>query len=94
MDGIKIERAHRSGVRQQNEKERIIVVKFLDWKDKQKVLKNSNKLRDTGIYINEDFSELTMKKRAELQKELRNARAQGKYAYLNVDKLVVREWRK
>ena len=46
---------------------RTVVCKLLRFKDKHKVLLNAKKLKDTGIFIYEDFSKATM----ELRKSLR-----------------------
>ena len=55
-------------------------------------LKNSNKLKDTGFYINEDFAEETQKLRASLVPEMKRMRAEGKFAFIKFDKLIVKEW--
>ena len=39
---------------------RMIICKFLRFKDKQKILQNVKKLKNTDIYIYEDFSNDTM----------------------------------
>lgn len=57
---LKIDHAHR--VR----KPRQIVVKLLYYKDKQKILSQTKKLKGTQIYINEDFSDLITKKKKKL----------------------------
>ena len=67
---------------------------FLDFKDKERILKRANRLKNSGIYINEDYAEETMKKRAELLPLLKQYRAEGKYAVLKYDEIFVREWRK
>ena len=43
------------------------------------------------VYINEDLSQRVMARRRELMPRLREAREQGKIAYLTYDKLVVRD---
>ena len=91
-DGINIERAHRTGKKKEN-KDRVIVAKFLNYKDKEMIMKSSKKLKNTGIYINEDFAEETLKKRAELYPLLKKYRSEGKFAILKVDQIVVREMR-
>ena len=40
-----------------------IVCRFLLFKDKQKILQNANKLKDTGMFIYEDFCSNIMKLR-------------------------------
>ena len=39
---------------------RTIVCKLLRFKDKQKIIQNSKKLKDTGIFFYEDFCKDTM----------------------------------
>ena len=92
-DNISIERAHRAGKKKDN-KHRVIIARFLDFKDKEKILKRANRLKNSGIYINEDFAEETMKKRADLLPLLKQYRAEGKYAVIKYDEIIVREWRK
>ena len=69
---IEIERAHRTGKATNNvqsnghgssalgrrlDKPRPIVVKFLRFKDRERVMWNANKLRGSKIFINEDYPE-------------------------------------
>ena len=62
---LKIERAHRIG-KKENRKKRAIIFKLESWKQKEIILKKTNKLKNTGLYINEDFSDETMLIRKEL----------------------------
>ncbi|XP_057305230.1 uncharacterized protein LOC130642163 [Hydractinia symbiolongicarpus] len=55
--------------------------------------KNTNKLAGTGIYINEEFSYETRMIRKKLFGEMKTHRAEGKYAIVLYDKLIVREFR-
>ena len=80
---IKIERAHRSGYmfrrdNSRNEK-RTIVVKLLNYKDKQTILQafREKQLWKSNIYINEDFSKKTMEKRKILLKEVKELKVRG-----------------
>jgi len=66
ITGIEIERAHRMGKKQQENRPRTIIFKLLNWKQKELILKNTKKLKDTGIYINEDFSDATIEIRKHL----------------------------
>ena len=55
---VQIECTHRTRatrLEQENNKPRIIVIKLLNYKVKVEILKNANKLKDMGIFINEDF---------------------------------------
>lgn len=91
-EDIEIDRAHRSGKIERNGKNRVIIARFTNYKTKEVILKNSNKLKDTGFYINEDFAEETQKLRASLVPEMKRMRAEGKFAIIKFDKLIVKEW--
>ena len=63
-DDIEIDRCHCMVKFQKNKsKPRTVVCKFLRSKDKHKVLLNAKMLKDTGIFIYEDFSKATMELR-------------------------------
>lgn len=86
-----IERAHCSGMPENGaDKKRPIVVKFLNYKDRELILKRRKELKKTapGVYINEDFSEAVRQKRRDLLPKLREARDRGDIAYLRYDRLV------
>ena len=91
-DTVEIERAHRNGkFRGDPEKPRPVVVKLLRFKDKQLIMTRARaNLRDTSVYINEDFSDQLRKKRAELLPAMREARARGDYAIISYDRLIVK----
>lgn len=91
-DNIMIERAHRIG-KKEDGKKRSIIFKLQSWKQKEAIIKNSNKLKNTGIYVNEDFSDETMLIRKELFKQMKKARDDGKFAKVVYDKLFVRDFR-
>ncbi|KAI8493303.1 hypothetical protein Bbelb_293070 [Branchiostoma belcheri] len=81
---IEIERAHRNGAFNKNNPRPRPVVKLLRYKDKQLILnKARSHLKNTHMYINEDFSDAVRKKRAELLPELRAARSRGEYAFFS-----------
>lgn len=85
LDGktIHIERAHRTGKPDANgRRHRPVVVKFLNYRDRASVLENTNKLKNTGIYINEDFSALMRERRKALLPQMYAARERGLNAYL------------
>ncbi|XP_057297305.1 uncharacterized protein LOC130626314 [Hydractinia symbiolongicarpus] len=93
LSNVHVERAHRTG-EESNGKKRTIVLKLLDYKDKVNILNNSKKLKGTGIYVNEDYSTSTNQIRANLFKEMKIHRENGKYAIVLYDRLVVREFKK
>ncbi|XP_065664601.1 uncharacterized protein LOC136086242 [Hydra vulgaris] len=93
VTGVNIERAHRTGKPDLN-KPRTIVIKLLDYKDKIKILKNANKLKGSGIFINEDYSIETALIRKKLFEERKLHRTNGKYCIVVYDKLIIKEFRK
>ena len=54
IESVEIERAHRAGRKSRN-KLRTIVYKLLRFKDKQNILRKPNLLKETNIFINEDY---------------------------------------
>ena len=69
-------------------KPRTVVFNVLRSEDKHKVLRNAKKLKDTGIFIYEDFSKATMELRKSLWEEVLYNRQQIKVAYLNYRSIV------
>ena len=88
-EDVEIERCHCMGKRKEN-RPRTIIYRFLRFKDKQKILKNAKKLKNSGIYIYEDFCNDTMELRKSLWEELMEYRRQGKFAFLNYRSIIVR----
>lgn len=86
-----IERAHCTGKWKHNsDKARPVVVRCLRFKDKELVLfKARAMLKNSSIYVNEDFSDLLSRKRAKLILTMKKAREQGNYAIISYDRLVV-----
>ena len=89
-DNIEIDQCHRFGKRRES-LPRTIVCRFLRFKGKQKSLQNTKKLKDTEIFIYEDFCSDTMELRKSLWEKVLEYRRQGKYAYLNYRTIVVRD---
>ena len=87
---IEIDRCHRLGKRR-GSRPRTIVCRFLPVKDKQKILQNAKKLKDTGTFIYEEFCSDTMELRKSLWEKVLEYCQQGKYAYLNYRTIVVRD---
>ncbi|XP_047140330.2 uncharacterized protein LOC124815602 [Hydra vulgaris] len=85
---VVIERAHRIGPIN-NKKPRTIVLKFLNFQDKNKILNAVKNLKGTGVYINEDFSQETIEQRRKLWEEVKRLRSEGKNAILNIIKYLV-----
>ena len=58
---IEFDRCHRTGKFKKNQaKPRTIVYRLLIFKDKEKILQNSKKLKNTGTFTYEDFCKETM----------------------------------
>ena len=87
---ITIERAHRTGFKI-NGKKRAIIVKFLNYKDKDAVLNQyrQKQLWKDNIYVNEDYSERTADLRKQLFEQAKEIRQSGKSAKVVYKKLVV-----
>uniref|UniRef100_A0A8D8Z3K6 Uncharacterized protein n=1 Tax=Cacopsylla melanoneura TaxID=428564 RepID=A0A8D8Z3K6_9HEMI len=66
-----------------------ILVKFTTLRKKLEILGNRRKLKDTRIYIDEDFSKEVVEKRKELRKTMKIFKEEGKQVYLKRDKLWV-----
>ena len=71
---IIIERAHRVG--KFENKPRTIVCKLLNWQEKESILAKAKNLKGKNVYINEDFSEETMRIRKELFAQAKIHRSQ------------------
>ena len=73
---------------------RTIILKLLNFKDKERILKNAKYLKNTGIFINEDFSKETIEKRKKLWEDVIKLRKEGKYAILKYDRIYSRDFKK
>ena len=85
LDNIHIERAH-CVKRDKNDKitkPKTIACNLLFLKEKKVVMKNAKKLKNTNIFIDEDFSPETMKFQTQLWEEVKELRTKGNIAYLN-----------
>ena len=101
-DKIEIERAHRminrsdesNNNRDDNQnRPRTIILKLLRYKDKELVLNNCKKLKGTGIFVYEDFSNETNEIRKGLKIQMKKEREKGNYCVINYDKLIVKKFR-
>ena len=70
---------------------RTIVCRITKFKEKQKILKNAKLLKNTGIFIYEDFCKDRMELRKELRQEVLEYRRQNKFAYLTYRSILVRD---
>ena len=91
---IDIARCHRKGFRKNlrnernsNEKPRPIIFKLQNYKDRQNIWESRFKLKNTKIFLNEDFPQEINQKRKTLFPIMKAAQKQNKDAFLSVDKL-------
>ena len=87
---ITIERAHRT-CSKINGKKRAIIVKFLDYKEKDALLNQyrQKELWKDNIYVNEDYSQRTADLRKQLFERAKEIRQSGMSAKVVYKKLVV-----
>ena len=90
QDPIEIYKCHRMGKHKRN-RPRTIIFKSNKFKDKQKILQNARNLKDTGIFIYEDFCDDKMELRKSLWEQVLEHRRKNKIAYLNSISIVVRD---
>ena len=74
-------------------KPKTIIIKLLSYKDKETIIKNLKKLMESGVFINEDFSDETMKIRSGLRTEMKEIREQGKFCVIIYDRLFIRTFK-
>nr|XP_047142193.1 uncharacterized protein LOC124816600 [Hydra vulgaris] len=72
---VVVERAPRIGQFKEN-KPRTLVLKLLNYQDKNKILKTVKQLKGTGLYINEDFAQETIYHRRKLWEEVKKLRSE------------------
>ena len=73
---IEIDRCHRLSEKKSQNRPRTIICRIVKFKEKQKILKNAVLLKNTGIFIYEDFRKDTMELRKELWQEVLEYRRQ------------------
>ena len=87
---VAIQRAHRVGDPNSG-RPRTIIANFLRFRDRQEILRNRHKLKNTDIYVNEDLCSASLAKRRQQLPELQRARREGKTAFFVHTKLVIKE---
>lgn len=87
---IELERAHRVG-QPGGQRNRPIVARFNRYQDRENVRRSAVKLRGTRIYINEDLCKASQEKRRQQLPLMKQARSEGKVAYFNHTRLIVKE---
>ena len=82
---IYIEHVHRvkRGTNDKSTKSRTIVFNLLSFKENNLVMKNTKKLKNTNIFIDEDISPETMEYHKQLCEEVKELRGKGSFAYFN-----------
>ena len=87
---VSIQRAHRVG-NPNSDRPRTIIVNFLRFQDRQEILRNRHKLRDTNIFVNEDLCAASIAKQRQQWPELQRAMKEGKTAFFVHTKLIIKE---
>ena len=93
---VEIDGCHRIGPRKTNtgqnrDRPRTAACRLNRFKDKQRILNNVKKLKNTSIYIYEDFSNDTMELRKSLWEQVLEYRKQNKFGCLNYRSIIVRD---
>ncbi len=88
LTGIDLVRAHRVGWAQGG-RPRPIVVKFGREKERELVLQKKGKLKNTEVYIDEDYSAKLRTERRQLFEIVRKEQAQGKKARVRFNKIEI-----
>lgn len=95
VDGITINSIHRLPNKQSNDTRhsspRTIIAQFSSIKERDRTMRNTWKLKDSNIYINDDVCENTAKTRKNLIPQLKDAKAAGKIAFFQGNKLIIRD---
>ncbi|XP_065650056.1 V-type ATP synthase subunit E 2-like [Hydra vulgaris] len=80
---VVVERAHRIGQFEDN-KPRTLVIKLLNFQDKNKILNAVKYLKGTDLYINEDFAQETIYHRRKLWEEVKKLRSEDILLFLEI----------
>lgn len=83
-----IERCHRLGKKQEN-KSRPVIMRFMDYREKESVLMTAHKLKDTPFSLSEDFSFRVREIRRKLWKSAVKDKEDGAKVKLIYDKLSI-----
>ena len=91
LSNVKIDIAHRIPNKNSNSiSPRTIIAKLNNELDREAVMKTTRKLKQTGIFINEDYCENTLNIRRELYPQLKAARESGNIAYIRRRSLIIK----
>lgn len=92
LPAMKIERAHRTGqASPETGRPRTIVARFERYGDREAVVRSANKLKGTGIFINDDLCPASLQLRKSQMPRLKQAKEDGKIAFFRHTKLIIRE---
>lgn len=79
---------HRIG-KNMTEKERPILLAFVNFWKKKEIVANKKKLKN--VYVSEDYPKEILEMRKKLQPKVEEERKKGNYAFINYDKLVIKQ---
>ena len=92
LENVKIDIAHRIPNKDSSSTSpRTIIARLNRDLDRDSIMKSTRKLKQTGIFINEDFCENTMRVRKELYPKLKAAREANNVAYIKRRSLIIRK---
>ncbi|CAG4965859.1 unnamed protein product [Colias eurytheme] len=87
-----VNKIHRIGrFNKEGDKARPILISFLNSLKKNEIMKKKKFLKNKQIYITEDYPREVLEIRKSLQPKLIEERNKGNIAYINYDKLVIKE---
>lgn len=87
---INLERVHRVGTITPS-RPRTIVARFVNFGDREAVMRNARKLKGTGVYINDDLCPASQQVKRDQLPLLKQARQEGKVAYFKYTKLIIKD---
>ena len=90
LPSMDLVRAHRVGPLDPS-RPRAIVARFEKFSDRETVLRNARKLKESGIFINEDLCSASQALRAAQLPQLKQARKDGKIAFFKYTKLIIKD---
>ena len=90
VSNIEIDIAHRIKSSSNHKNNQTILVRLKKLSDRDFILRNKSKLKNSKIFINEDLCEETLKLRKVKIPEMKTARESGKIAYFVGDKLIIK----
>lgn len=81
---------HRLGKIASQDRPRTVIVKFNSIQDRNKCIRLKHLLKETNIFLNEDFSKATLEIRKGKMSELREKRSQGYIAYFSGTRIITK----